>query len=306
MKLFLFDIGSNCIRTARLEPDAGGAPRVLEKRVYTTRLAEGLVESGLLSAPRMRQSLFLIHTLCAEAARCGYAVYAYATSAVRDAGNGTVFVREIEAILGPGRVRVLSGAEEAAFAQSGADASGRRVVLDIGGGSTQLSLGSHRKSWPIGCVRARDIAPYDDIYRIIEALRPTLYEHFGIPNDVPKPEWQLSCPPPEGSARFPIGVGGTITTLALLAEGHSSFTAWEGEKEIPFLLLLRVLRELNALGDTKRAAIPLLKDRHDVILHGGVILAYVMEYLHVVSVFATLSDGLDGYALHLFNTLASS
>ena len=71
-------------------------------------------------------------------------------------------------------------------------------------------------------------------------------------------------------------------------------------------MLLRVLRELNALGDTKRAAIPLLKDRHDVILHGGVILAYVMEYLNVVSVFATLSDGLDGYALHLFNTLASS
>ena len=57
------------------------------------------------------------------------------------------------------------------------------------------------------------------------------------------------------------------------------------------------------MGDTERARVPLLKDRHDVILHGGVILQYVMERLHCTRLQATLSDGLDGYALHLFHML---
>ena len=56
------------------------------------------------------------------------------------------------------------------------------------------------------------------------------------------------------------------------------------------------------MSDSERAEIPLLKDRHDVILHGGVILLYVMEQLHSMNVDATLSDGLDGYALYLWQT----
>jgi exopolyphosphatase/pppGpp-phosphohydrolase len=45
------------------------------------------------------------------------------------------------------------------------------------------------------------------------------------------------------------------------------------------------------MADGERAEIPLLKDRHDVILHGGVILLYLMERLHTTRVGATLSDG---------------
>jgi exopolyphosphatase/pppGpp-phosphohydrolase len=99
-----------------------------------------------------------------------------------------------------------------------------------------------------------------------------------------------------------LGVGGTITTLALLCEGEQSFTPWAGEKRIEFLDLCATLQTLSNLGDEERAKIPLLKDRHDVILHGGVILLYVMEQLRCMNVAATLSDGLDGYALHLWQT----
>ena len=99
-----------------------------------------------------------------------------------------------------------------------------------------------------------------------------------------------------------LGVGGTITTLALLCEGEQSFVPWVGEKRIEFLDLCATLQTLSNLGDEERAKIPLLKDRHDVILHGGVILLYVMEQLHSMNVDATLSDGLDGYALHLWKT----
>ena len=62
-------------------------------------------------------------------------------------------------------------------------------------------------------------------------------------------------------------------------------------------------RALDGMGDSERANIPLLKDRHDVILHGGVILQFLLERLHSPRIAATLNDGLDGYALHLLKTL---
>ncbi len=302
MKLLVFDIGSNSIRTAKLEETARGAPRISDKRVFTTRLAEGLSESGVLSDARMRQSLLVIRSLCAEALPLGFSVYAYATNAVRDAKNGPAFAEEVESIVGAGHVQVLSGDEEAQFVQTGADPTGTRTILDIGGGSTQIARGAYRESWPIGCVRAKDLAPYDDIYRIAESLRPVLTGLFGPPDGTARPA---------GSARSangpnePIGVGGTITTLALLTEGRSSFSVWQGEKEVQYISLLAALRDLNILGDARRASIPLLKDRHDVILHGGVILLYLMEYLHATVIGASLRDGLDGYAMHLFHTLSS-
>ncbi|MPN29873.1 hypothetical protein SDC9_177326 [bioreactor metagenome] len=65
-----------------------------------------------------------------------------------------------------------------------------------------------------------------------------------------------------------------------------------------------MLNALDGMGDSQRATVPLLKDRHDVILHGGVILQYLLERLHSPRIAATLSDGLDGYALHLLKTIS--
>lgn len=57
------------------------------------------------------------------------------------------------------------------------------------------------------------------------------------------------------------------------------------------------------MSETERSEIPLLKERYDVILHGGVILLYLMERLHNTRIGATLSDGLDGYGTYLFQQL---
>jgi exopolyphosphatase/pppGpp-phosphohydrolase len=188
MKLLIFDIGSNSIRTAKLAEELDGYPVIKNKRVYTTRLAEGLAESGGLSQARMRQSLLVIRSVFQESSALGYACYAYATSAVRDAVNGHAFVRSIEGIIGAGHVRVLSGAEEAVFAQRGADPSRKRTILDIGGGSTQIVRANARESWPIGCVRAKDLAPYDDLKSIADILRPVLSGLFGMPDQDDRPD----------------------------------------------------------------------------------------------------------------------
>lgn len=302
-KLLVFDIGSNTVRTAKAALKEDGAPQIGGKHVYTTRLAEGLVETGALSDARMRQSLLVLRSVCQEAVMQGYEPYAYATSAVRDADNGAFFVGLAEEILGSGRVRVLSGEEEAAFAQRGADPSGKRTILDIGGGSSQIVRPNARESWPIGCVRARDLAPFDDLKQIMDTLRPVLSGLFGAPEQDGRPDAQSAEALRRKTAEPPLGVGGTITTLALLCEGKAEFAPWPGEKPVEFLDLCACLQTLDKLGDAERAKIPLLKDRHDVILHGGVILLYLLERLHATRVMATLSDGLDGYAAHLLETL---
>ena len=304
MKLLVFDIGSNTVRTARVTMGSDGGAVVSHKRVYTTRLAEGLAASGQLSQARMLQSLLVIRSVHAEANEQGFCSFAYATSAVRDAQNGSAFLESVEDILGAGHARILSGKEEASFAQLGADPTGTRTILDIGGGSTQIIRAGFRESWPIGCVRAKDLAPFAELDAISEALRPILLGLFGSPESSARTDLPV-LPEAKQKPREPIlGVGGTITTLALLCEGEQSFVPWTGEKRIEFLDLCATLQMLSNLGDEERSKIPLLKERHDVILHGGVILQYVMEQLHCMMVGATLSDGLDGYALHLWQTVS--
>ncbi len=302
MKLLVFDIGSNSVRTARLTTDAFGQPQVGTKRVYTTRLAEGLAESKMLSQARMLQSLLVIRSVHAELSAQGFLSYAYATSAVRDAINGQFFIDSVEEIIGAGHACILTGPEEASFAQQGADPDGGHTIVDIGGGSTQIVRAASRESWPIGCVRAKDLAPYEDLSMITDALYPILSGLFGLPADDAPERSIRSSERLHGSEEL-LGVGGTITTLALLCEGQNEFVPWQDGKRIELFALRAVLSALNSMGDAERARVPLLKDRHDVILHGGVILQYVMERLHCTRLQATLSDGLDGYALHLFHML---
>lgn len=306
MKLLVFDIGSNSVRTARLTTDALGQPQLGAKRVYTTRLAEGIAETGMLSQARMLQSLLVIRSVHTELSAQGFLSFAYATSAVRDAKNGPEFLASIEEIIGSGHARILTGAEEATFAQQGADPEGTHTIIDIGGGSTQIVRANSRESWPIGCVRAKDLAPYEELSMITDALNPILSGLFGIAADDMRPDLPIRSGEQQKPSVELLGVGGTITTLALLCEGQTDFTPWQGGKRIELFALRAVLNALNSMGDAERARVPLLKDRHDVILHGGVILQYLMERLHSMRINATLSDGLDGYAMHLFHTLSNA
>lgn len=304
MKLLIFDIGSNSVRTLLVTQDAILQPHFSNKHVYTTRLAEGLAESGSLSSARMQQSLLVIRSLHNEHAAQGFLSYAYATSAVRDAANGKAFLNSVEEIIGKGHARILTGEEEALFAQRGANPGGDRIIIDIGGGSTQIVRPASRESWPIGCVRAKDLAPYTDLAAITESLYPILAGVFGPPELDERHDRPVLSSERQLPQESLLGVGGTITTLALLCEGKDSFTPWQGEKLIDSLTLRAVLSTLDRLGDAHRANIPLLKDRHDIILHGGVILQYLMERLHCTKIGATLSDGIDGYAYHILKTLS--
>ena len=279
----VIDIGSNSIRYMEAVRTGHGL-RFSKKQVYTTRLAEGLPATGALSEGRMTQSLEVLCTLAAPARASGLPAFAYATSAVRDAANRDLFVRCAAACTGI-PVRVLSGAEEAAFARAGACGAGAGGLIDIGGGSTQIVTQAYRSSWPLGCVRLKELCAGATLADIRKRALPLL---------------ERTIAPPPLSAPCWTAVGGTATTLAALSLGLTEYDpAALTACRMDAAALEALLAHLDGLGGAGRRREPLLRERHDVILYGGTILSFVMALLGADELRFSDADGMEGYAAHL-------
>ena len=281
MKIGVADVGSNSVRTMTAER-SGGQIAYSDKQVYTTRLAEGLFATGLLSDARMEQSLFVIARFAEEMRACGAPVYAYATSAVRDAKNRTAFATRVRAIPGV-QLEVLTGEQEARYAFLAAN-GGTGGMLDIGGGSAQLVTEKSAVSVPIGCVRAKDICGDAVSLADIRAkLLPALRSAFSFEAFRNIPAWS--------------GVGGTITTLAAYAQNRKAYDKRAvANAALTRQTLCDALDRLDSIPLAERAKIPLLTRRYDVILHGGTILLFIMESLAVDRLRVSDADGMEGYA----------
>lgn len=238
------------------------------KRLFTTRLAAGLDATGCLDEARIRESVAVIASCVREAREQNGTVYAYATSAVRDAANRADFLDRVLAACEL-HIDVLSGADEARYALAGAGAEG---LLDIGGGSTQLVCEGFVQSWPIGCVRAAELGGRDAIERRCREL-------FRFPR-LRLLDWA--------------GVGGTITTLAALKLGLCAYDkAAVSAARLSPEDVEALIRLLQAMPE--RASHPLLTQRHDVILPGAMLCAYVMRGMGIAQLRVCDADGMEGY-----------
>ena len=282
MKYAIIDIGSNSIRY--MEED-----RPLKETV-TTRLGAGLAKTGLIGTESLKKSVSVIAALADKARHAGYMPRAYATSAVRDCKNREEVLNAISEAAGL-MPEVLTEKEEAAYAFSGA-VNNEKGLIDIGGASTEIASRDFAKSFPVGCVRGRDIALMatgaencDDNW---PAQRRMLGNYMNDLFDFPVPALS-PC----------VGVGGSITTLAALNLNLSGFEP----KSVHGSFLTRTALEeeislLCRLGEKRREE-PVLKKRHDVILYGAALLAYLMDRLELDSLRVSLRDGMDGYLMHL-------
>lgn len=285
--LGVLDIGSNSVRFALLDRGEDGAFFVPggRKLTCTTRLGKGLDETGELSSTAMADTVIACRRFCDQAAEKDVPVYAYATSAVRDARNRQFLLDELKTACPELRFFLLSGEEEGRLAFLGAMDGQSGTLLDIGGGSAQVVTPQWALSFPTGCVRARDICPEDDLVRMRDTVYSWLSERVTLSRPV------------AGPFR---GVGGTVTTLGALLLGQKEFDGSRlPELRITPELLNALLRQLSALGDEGRARMPLLARRHDVILQGGLILSWFMERLGIKSLTPTDKDGMEGFALWL-------
>ena len=277
----VIDIGSNSIRFLGKNPD---------KQLVTTRLAEGLVSTGMLSEAAMARSVAAIVSFAEAARKDGLIPYAYATSAVRDARNRADFLARVEHAAGL-RIDVLSGEREGQYALLGASREGMAGgLVDIGGAYSQLVTEGFAASYPVGCVRAKEWGEQSGA-QTIESLQESLFSRFSGIYRFPRlfvPRWT--------------GVGGTITTIAALSHGMAAYD----RSAVETIVLSEAAVEaevcaLYAMGDTARAQHPLLAERHDVIVEGALILLYIMRGMCIHELHVSDADGMEGYRAYLQN-----
>lgn len=283
----ILDIGSNSVRFALLTRGEDGAFFVPggRKEICTTRLGKGLDKTGRLSPEAMAATLAACRRFCDRAEDAGATAYAYATSAVRDASNRQELLDALKAACPGLGLYLLSGEEEGRLAYRGAMGGQDGTLLDIGGGSAQVVTPDRSVSFPTGCVRAQDVCPEEALPR----MRDTIYTWL---ND------RVTLPGPATAPFF--GVGGTITTLGALLLQQSQYDGNQlSTLRITPELLNALLQRLWAMGDEERSRNPLLIRRHDVILQGGLILAWFMENLPIKALTPTDRGGMEGFAMWL-------
>lgn len=271
----IIDIGSNSIRYARGSVKDGRA-ELSGKKLITTRLAEGLISTGMLCQAAMERSAAAISEFVDGAG--DIPVFAYATSAVRDAKNREEFLSFIKERCGV-EIEVLSGDDEAKYAFMGA-ASGHRGLIDIGGGSAQAITEDYAKSFPLGCVRARE---YAEGAQTLEEIRQRVHAKCAELMTLTEENCTFA------------GVGGSITTLAALDLKLAVYSraAVSGHVLTP-QRISELIGELYLMGE-KRSQHPLLLQRHDVIIHGALICEYMLDKMKIPCLAVADRDGMEGY-----------
>src|SRR6201991_2248146 len=146
-RVAVIDIGSNSTRLLVADVE-GGRVRPVERRSTVTRLGRGVDLSGRLAAEAIEAACAAVDPYVATVQELGAeAIDAVATSAVRDAENGSAFIAELRERFALS-ARVLDGDEEARLTYLGATSehppAAPTLVIDIGGGSTEMVVGEGR------------------------------------------------------------------------------------------------------------------------------------------------------------------
>jgi exopolyphosphatase/guanosine-5'-triphosphate,3'-diphosphate pyrophosphatase len=289
------DVGSNSTRLFLCSGVGRDGPEG-ERETRVTGLRRGAGPDGTLAADALhRLDVCLAAFARRVAAFAPDAVLAIGTSAVREAPNREAVARIVRQRLGT-VLRVVGGEEEAGLAFAGARLAapdaGRVLVVDVGGGSTELVQGGpagpeRAVSLPLGVVRSteahlRSDPPREDELRALRAEAEAL---VGPP---------LRALPPSEAV---IGVAGTATTLAAIALG-----GYDPRRVHRFRLSREEIEattaRLAAMPLAERRAVPgLHPDRAPSIVAGGLILAAVLRAAKADSVLVSERDLLDGAAL---------
>ncbi len=271
------------------------------RRAEVTRLGQGLGARGRLSPEAMGRTAEVVSRYVEEARTLGAGcVTLVGTSAAREAADGRAFID------GLGRqhrigARVLSGEDEARLAYAGASTDIRSdlVVLDVGGGSTELiarkedgvldwvslDLGASRATerWLTGDppTEAQLKSAYREACTRLHGLR-SRFGSVGAER--------------EGEGRILVGVAGTVTTLACLDAGLEVY-----DRDVVHLRELRaetvtgLLADLVSMTALERAGLPCVQEgRAAVIIGGAVVLLAVMESLGFGRLKVSERDLLDG------------
>jgi exopolyphosphatase / guanosine-5'-triphosphate,3'-diphosphate pyrophosphatase len=298
-----FDCGTNSLRLLIADLDPGtGEMTELVREMRIVRLGQGVDRTGRISDESMARTFAALDEYAALVADHHPELMRFcATSAARDAANAAEFMAGVEERLGV-VPEVIDGDEEASASFAGVarvlgEAESPVLVVDIGGGSTELILGGSgptettAQSLDIGSVRMTERHLHDD--------PPTAEQVAAARADI---DGVLDgCRIDPGQARTVVGVAGTVTTVAA---GVLGLTAYDRDR----IHLSRLSRDdvhatvdaLLAMTVAERTAAGYVHPgRADVIGAGALILDCVLQRTSVDQLVVSESDILDGIAWSL-------
>jgi exopolyphosphatase/guanosine-5'-triphosphate,3'-diphosphate pyrophosphatase len=295
------DCGTNSIRLLVTEL-VDGEQHDLHREMRVVRLGQGVDRTGRLAAEAIERTRLALVDYAATCRELEVEqTRMVATSASRDADNSADFRAVVLDVLGV-EPEVISGDEEAALSFTGATRAlepreGPFLVMDIGGGSTELVLGTEgvtaARSVDVGCVRLTE--------RHLLGDPPTEAQVSSAVRDIDDAIAQVREVVPVAQARTAIGLAGSVTTVAALALGLPSY-----DRDAIHLTRLgradieKVTVDLLGMSRAERAALPVMHPgRVDVIGAGALILRTLVDRLDLAEVLVSESDILDGIAWSL-------
>ena len=304
------DCGTNSIRL--LIADArGGKLRDVHRETRIVRLGQGVDATGQFAPEAIARTRAALADYAALLTAHGVKrVRMVATSAARDVANREAFFAMTAHVLGaviPGAVaEVITGEEEAELSFRGAvgeldRAAAPFVVVDLGGGSTEIVLGGDAVvasySADIGCVRLTERCLRSDppTPEEVAAAREVVRERLDV---------ALSVVPVE-RARTWVGVAGTMTTLSALAHNLTTYDPVAIHlSRVAGSDLVAVCERLIAMPRSRRAALPPMHEgRADVIGGGAIVVEELARELRIRAGIDELTvsehDILDGIVLSI-------
>lgn len=304
MRVAVVDVGTNSTRLYVADVADGRITNELERRTNVTRLGAGVDADGSLREDAMKRVYATLDEYRTRIDEHGAdAVIAVLTSAVRDAANGQDFASTVGSRYGLAP-HILSGDEEARLTFLGAtterDPEDRipTLVIDIGGGSTELVIGSGTEtsfhvSNQAGVVRQTE--------RHLHADPPTETELDSLAEDVRSTISSAVPPEQRELVQQAVAVAGTATSLAAIAQ---ELEPYDPDKVHGYVLSAkeceRILDGLAAMTLDQRREVPgLHPDRAATIVAGAVILLETLHLFDLERVEVSEHDILRGAALGL-------
>jgi len=294
-KIGLIDLGTNSVRFDAHQILPQSDSRLIHREKLMVRLGENLFVSGKLDAAAVDRTVGALRNFSETGKRLGLSeIIAFATSAVRDARDGKQFCDRVKKETGL-EIQVISGEDEARWIAAGVlshrkDASKDFALVDIGGGSTEVSLCQSGRlvksiSLPLGVARIQQV--------FLKSVPPTA-------DSLKATRIHLKETLAKALAGWPeqeriVGSSGTVRSLTKMAEESKA-------KKLTIKFLTGLVLAMSKCKLEDLGKIPGLdENRRDLILAGGLVLEAVMNQLGATRATATkfsLRDGMLEKILH--------
>lgn len=299
------DCGTNSVRLLVADVEADGTLSDLSRQLRIVRLGQGVDATGRLVPEAIeRTRLALVDYRAAIEQFGASAVRMVATSATRDATNRDAFTTMVRDTLGV-EPEVISGVEEAQLSFRGAvhnlarrarrpGLTGDLLVIDLGGGSTELVRGRAdaleqviAHSMDVGCVRLTERRLHDD--------PPTPAQVAALVADVEAALDRAATDVPLHGATV-VGVAGTVTTVAAIGLGLDRYDPDRIDGSVLASADVAAISDrLLRMDHRQRSALPVMHPgRVDVITAGALVLATVLARTGARELVVSEHDILDG------------